>query len=147
MMADGGVVETSTEGWALCPVTPGFIAHIGPFWEGRPARGGGDGGWVRAFVADERHLAGTGQIHTSVLSSFAELVCLRAISDEGVPEGEAVLLNLTLNHLGSGPRGTLVQGEARLIRRNWSQLVTEVRVHDGDRPLVAGTALWSLAGA
>ncbi|MDE1148062.1 MAG: PaaI family thioesterase [Azospirillaceae bacterium] len=145
-MADSGASEVTTEGWALCPVQPGFVAHIGPFWEGRPARGGGDGGWVRAFVADERHLAPGGQIHTSVLSAFAEFVCLKTLADEGVPDGDAALLGLTLNHLGSGPRGTLVQGEARMIRRNWSQLCTEVRVHDGDRTLATGSALWILAG-
>lgn len=134
-------MDAFPEGWSPCPRSHGFSSLSGPYWERRE-----DGGWVRAFRVEARHLNPEGVVHGGVLTAFADYACYRAIGDELSHEVRFATITLTCNFLAAGKEGGVIQARAAITRRTRSVIFAQGEIADAERPLMTMSGVWKLLG-
>lgn len=126
----------------LVPHQEGFSGLAGPFYEIHLA----DSGWRRALLLEPRHLNAQGVIHGGLLSTFADLVLHRAITDELGFDTPCSTVQLNLQFLAAARAGRWLYGEGLVLRRTRSLLFVTGELFDDDRQVALATGIWKLIG-
>lgn len=130
------------EGWAPCAQAQGFSSVSGPYWEKAE-----DGGLVRAFAVESRHLNPEGVVHGGVLTAFADYACYRAIGDELTHAVRFATITLTCNFLAAGKADTVILARASIVRRTKSVVFAQGEIFDAERSLMTMSGVWKIIGA
>jgi uncharacterized protein (TIGR00369 family) len=120
----------------------GFSTLSGPYFE-KPL---GDGGFVRGFRVEERHLNPEGVVHGGVMTSFADFLLYRAIGDELTHAVLFATISLTTHFLAAGKQGGWIEGRGRIVRRTKSVVFAEGTISDAERPLMTAMGVWKILG-
>jgi uncharacterized protein (TIGR00369 family) len=129
-------------GFTPCQPPLGFSMLSGPYFEKRLA----EGGFVRGFRAEDRHLNPEGVVHGGVMTSFADFMLYRTIGDELTHQVLFATISLTTHFLAAGKSGGWIEGRGRIVRRTKSVVFAEGEIRDESRPLMTAMGVWKILG-
>lgn len=129
-------------GFEPCSKLIGFSTVSGPYFEKRLE----EGGVLRGFRVEERHLNPEGVVHGGVMASFADFMLYRAIGDELTHDVLFATISLTTHFLAAGKLGGWIEGRGRIVRRTKSVVFAEGMISDESRPLMTAMGVWKILG-
>jgi uncharacterized protein (TIGR00369 family) len=119
----------------------GFNRFIGPIWQISKS---GDGLSAHfAFVADAKHMNGSGAVHGGMLMAFADIAMSRTARAGGGQGCNTV--SLTADFVGPGKLGDLIEARVRVTRRTRTLVFQSSDIVVADRILLVATGVWKLA--
>jgi acyl-coenzyme A thioesterase PaaI-like protein len=121
--------------------TSGFNLYAGPFY--RVSVNSGGSGTRYGFIAEKKHMNGSGNIHGGLLMTFADVAMSRtARTVAGVESCNTV--SLTADFIGPGKLGDLIEAIVRVTRRTRTLVFQSADVVADDRLLMVATGLWKI---
>lgn len=89
-----------------------FGGRNGPVYEKTPDD---DGGWVRGFLAEQKHCNAGGYVHGGMLMTFADIFFSRAALE--VADPPFVTLRMGCDFVSPAFSGTWIEGRAQVTKR------------------------------
>ena len=138
-ISEAGAPETAVdvpEGFAVYTQSGPFAQHNGPFFEKR-----GEGGLVRAFRVEQRHLNGAGIVHGGMLMAFADSVLGRTVSE--LEERGAVTVRMTSDFVHPAHPGDWIEGRATVTRKTSSLVFVRGEITSRGRVLMTADGVFA----
>jgi uncharacterized protein (TIGR00369 family) len=119
----------------------GFNLFAGPFW--RLAADADGMGARYAFIAEPKHLNGSGAVHGGLLMTFADVAMSRTA--RLTTGGDACsTLALTADFVGPGKLGDMIEAAVRVTRRTRTMVFQSADIMAAGRVLMVATGLWKI---
>ncbi len=114
-----------------------FGRHTGPFFDKDE-----EGGFVRAFRVDERHVNSLGVAHGGMLATFADVVLAKAAILAA--SGPTVTVRMVTDFLGPARLGDWVEGRARVVRTTRSLVFVRAELTVGRHPILTADGVYRI---
>lgn len=122
--------------------TVGFNVFAGPIY--RLSAAGDEATGRFAFVAEQKHMNGSGAVHGGMLMTFADVSMSQAA--RAMFDGKGCnTVSLSCDFVSPGKIGELIESRVRVTRRTRTMAFISAEVVAGQRPLLIATGLWKLA--
>lgn len=119
-------------------VTDGFIGHNGPyFW-----RKGEDGLYEFGFQTDARHGNPNGVLHGGAVLAFLDTILGHAVVFQA--RKKCATVSLDSRFIGTAAPGAWVSGRTTLRKLTRSFAFVDAEAYEGDKLLVASTAIFRI---
>jgi len=125
------------EGYQPLPWHRGFGRQVGPLFEKRDADG-----LIRGFRVGEHHTNGMMNAHGGMLMTFADMTWGHAVEKD--EDTWWVTIRLVCDFLAGAPRGSWVEGRAKVLSVVDGVHTVEGRIWTGDKTLMTGTGIFKV---
>lgn len=130
------MTDSIPDGFTAIEHSANFGRHTGPFYDGED-----EAGFVRAFLADERHGNSLGIVHGGMLMTFADIVLARAVRE--VATGRPfVTLRMTTDFVAPARQGDWIEGRAKVTRQARGIVFVRGRLTVGNRLVLKADGLF-----
>lgn len=119
----------------------GFNLYAGPFYL---LSADADGAGARyGFVAEQKHMNGSGTVHGGLLMTFADVAMSRTARNVA-KVAACNTVSLTADFIGPGKLGDLIEAHVRVTRRTRTLVFQSADIKADDRVLMVATGLWKI---
>jgi len=118
------------EGYQTWGAVDAFEDMIGPFFYKKIE----SGEYLSAFVSEDRHLNGGGQLHGGLLMSFADFAMFVIAKDH--LEGEAVTVGFNSEFVSAGDVGKRIEASGEVTKATGSMLFVRGKIFCGDNTIL-----------
>jgi uncharacterized protein (TIGR00369 family) len=119
----------------------GFNLFAGPFWR---LASDADGMGARfAFIAEPKHMNGSGSVHGGLLMTFADVAMSRTARLATGTES-CNTLAFTADFVGPGKLGDRIEAAVRVTRRTRTMVFQSADIVAAGRTLMVATGLWKI---
>ncbi len=118
-----------------------FETLTGPFYM-KPLA---EGGYICAFMPEERHCNGMGNIHGGCLMTFADFA-LFAHCHDYMNEQPCVTMQFESQFVGGAKAGVLIESQGEIVRATRTMLFIRGVLSQSDKPVLAYSAILKRIG-
>ena len=120
--------------------TVGFNRFSGPLY-GLPD----DGDLTRfAFIAEHKHLNGSGNVHGGMLMTLADVAMSRTTRMKGGSTRPSTV-SLSCDFVSGAKLGELIEARVRIVRQTRTLMFMSAGIACGERPVMNASGLWKIA--
>lgn len=117
-----------------------FGGRNGPVYEKTLA--GEDDGWVRGFLAEDKHCNAAGIVHGGMLMTFADIFLSRAVME--VADPPFVTLRMGCDFVSPAFNGCWIEGRAQVTKRGREIIFLEGQITSRDKTVMNVTGQFKL---
>ena len=124
--------------------TVGFNVFAGPFYRLADENGGEIKHF--AFVAEQKHMNGSGALHGGLMMTFAD-VCMSQAARAVFDGTGCNTVSLSCDFVSPGKLGALIESRVRVTRKTRTMAFISAEIVSEGKPLLIVTGLWKVATA
>jgi uncharacterized protein (TIGR00369 family) len=129
------LIETGPwAGWKTWPQDT-FESRTGPFY----MRRGEDGRVLCRFIAEPRHMNGSGFMHGGCFMTFADFACFSML--DGVVDGPSVTVNLSADYLSAAKPGDVMEATGEVTRAGGRLIYVRGMITANSKPALSFTSV------